>query len=467
MTDVDVIVLGSGFAGLRAAVAASSSGCSVLVVEAQSEIGGRSRFSWSNIMGAGTRFQREAGIDDSAKAMFEQYMRLNAFRLDASVAWALCEGAGKEIEWLADNGVEIRGVVPNESFEVPRIHRTRGGQQIIDVLTKLARTQGVDFALNHRVDCLLVEDGRVVGIEAAGEHLRSKAVVLATGGLGGNKELVNVWMPELANLAGDWVLPVGGDELAPYAQGDAIPLAESVGAQITGRDYYEATIRPGYVQVSNPALPGHLIMVDATGRRFVDETAGIAAMHGAFNSAVAPVFAIFDESAKLDYSPSGERPVEGSPKRRLHPDWVEDVVDAMVDKGDMVQAESLEELADVLGISREHLTTTIAKYNADVAVGFDSVQLKDSAVLRPVSEGPFYATEIRLSSIGFTGAGPRVNAHGEVLNTKHEVIPGLFAGGECAGGLAGPMSIGGNPTATCFAFGRIAGDSAAAFAVSH
>ena len=155
------------------------------------------------------------------------------------------------------------------------------------------------------------------------------------------------------------------------------------------------------------------------------------------------------------------------PKRRLHPDWVEDVVDAMVDKGDMVQAESLEELADVLGISREHLTTTIAKYNADVAVGFDSVQLKDSAVLRPVSEGPFYATEIRLSSIGFTGAGPRVNAHGEVLNTKHEVIPGLFAGGECAGGLAGPMSIGGNPTATCFAFGRIAGDSAAAFAVSH
>jgi len=104
MTDVDVIVLGSGFAGLRAAVAASSSGCSVLVVEAQGEIGGRSRFSWSNIMGAGTRFQREAGIEDSAKAMFDQYMRLNAFRLDASVAWALCEGAGKEIEWLADNG---------------------------------------------------------------------------------------------------------------------------------------------------------------------------------------------------------------------------------------------------------------------------------------------------------------------------------------------------------------------------
>ncbi len=467
MTDVDVIVLGSGFAGLRAAVAASSTGCSVLVVEAQSEIGGRSRYSWSNIMGAGTRFQREAGIEDSPKAMFDQYMRLNSFRLDASVAWALCEGAGTEIEWLADNGVEIRGVVPNESFEVPRIHRTRGGQQIIDVLTKLARAQGVDFALNHRVDRLLVEDGRVVGIEAAGEQLHAKAVVLATGGMGGNKELVNEWMPELANLAGDWVLPVGGDELAPYAQGDAIPLAQSVGAQITGRDYYEATIRPGYVQVSNPALPGHLILVDATGRRFVDETAGIAAMHGAFNSAVAPVYAIFDEAAKTEYRPSGAPAIEGQPKRRLHPDWVEDVVDAMVTQGDIVKAATIDDLADTLGIKRENLLSTVTQYNADVQAQFDSVQLKDSATLKPVSTGPFYATEIRLSSIGFTGAGPRVNAQGAVLNTNHEVIPGLFAGGECAGGLAGPMSIGGNPTATCFAFGRIAGDSAAAFAATH
>jgi fumarate reductase flavoprotein subunit len=148
MPDVDVIVLGSGFAGLRAAVAASAAGASVLVVEALGEIGGRSRFSWANIMGAGTRFQKELGIQDSAEAMYEQYMRLNAFQLDASVAWALCSGTGPEIEWLADNGAEIRGVVPNESFEVPRIHRTGGGQQLIDLLLKLARAQGVDFA-NH------------------------------------------------------------------------------------------------------------------------------------------------------------------------------------------------------------------------------------------------------------------------------------------------------------------------------
>jgi hypothetical protein len=204
--------------------------------------------------------------------------------------------------------------------------------------------------------------------------------------------------------------------------------------------------------------------VDATGRRFVDETAGIAAMHGAFNAAVAPVHAIFDEDAKTSYKPTGEKTPEGKPKRRLHPDWVEDVVDSMVRSQNFMKAQSLEVLAGLLGIQTNHLMATIDQYNADTALGFDSVQLKDAEVMRVVASAPFYATEIRLSSIGFTGAGPRVNAQGAVLNTKHQVIPGLFAGGECAGGLAGPMSIGGNPTATCFVFGRIAGESAAAFA---
>ena len=136
----------------------------------------------------------------------------------------------------------------------------------------------------------------------------------------------------------------------------------------------------------------------------------------------------------------------------------------MVENQHFVKAQSLKELSELLGIPSNHLIATIDQYNTDTALGFDSVQMKEAKVMRVVSSGPFYATEIRLSSIGFTGAGPRVNAQGAVLDTKHQVIPGLFAGGECAGGLAGPMSIGGNPTATCFVFGRIAGESAAAFA---
>ncbi|MFA7324807.1 MAG: FAD-dependent oxidoreductase [Candidatus Nanopelagicales bacterium] len=468
MPDFDVIVLGSGFTGLRAAVAASAAGASVLVVEALPEIGGRSQFSWARLMGAGTRFQRAQGIEDSPEALFAQYMRLHEYQIDAANAHELTFGMGKEIEWLADNGLEFKGVLPGETNEVNRIHRSGGGHKIIEVLLRLARAQGVDFAVNHRVDRLLVEDGRVIGIEASGEQLFAKAVVLATGGFGGNKELIKQWLPSIAELAGDWVLPVGGEELAKYAQGDAIALAEEVGAQISGRDLWEVTLRPGYVQVSRPELPGHVVMVDATGRRFVDELAGVAAMQGAVSHAQAPVHLIFDNASKTAYKPSGEILAPGEKKRYLHPDYVEDVVDAEVEKGNVIKADTIDELAERIGVSPASLRATLEQYNTDAKAGFDSVQLKSPAEMTPIEVGPFYATEMRLASIGFTGAGPRVNAKAAVLDRNNLPIPGLFAGGECASGIAGPGSAAdATPTATCLVFGRIAGESAAAFAASH
>lgn len=468
MSDFDVIVLGSGFTGLRAAVAASAAGASVLVVEALPELGGRSQFSWARLMGAGTRFQKAQGIDDTPEALFAQYMRLHEYQIDAANARELTFGMGREIEWLADNGLEFKGVLPGETNEVDRIHRSGGGHKIIEVLLRLARAQGVEFAVNQRVDRLITDDGRVIGVAVGDDELHAKAVVLATGGFGGNKDLIRQWLPSIAELAGDWVLPVGGEELAKYAQGDAIGLSSAVGAQIAGADLWEVTLRPGYVQVSRPELPGHVILVDSTGRRFVDELAGVAAMQGAVSHAKAPVHLIFDDAAKRDYRPSGEILAPGEKKRYLHPDYVEDVVDAEVEKGGIIKADTLDELAALIGINPASLRSTVDQYNADARLGHDSVQLKDPAQMSPIEVGPFYATEMRLASIGFTGAGPRVNSSAAVLDVHNLPIPGLFAGGECASGIAGPGSAAdATPTATCLVFGRIAGESAAAFAAAH
>ena len=466
MSDFDVIVLGSGFTGLRAAVAASAAGASVVVVEAQPELGGRSQYSFAHLMGAGTRFQREAGVEDSPEALFRQYMRLHEYQIDAANAHALTYGIGQEIEWLADNGLVVKGILPSETNEVSRIHRSGGGWKIIEVLLRLAREQGVEFILNTRVDRLLSQEGRVIGVQAAGEQLLSKAVVLATGGFGGNQELIQEWLPSVAELAGDWVLPVGGEELARFAQGDAIPLAAAVGAQIAGKDLWEVTLRPGYVQVSLPSLPGHMVLVDANGRRFVDECAGVAAMQGAVRHAQGPIHLIFDDAGKQAYAPSSNLQESGEKKRaRLHPDYVADVVDAEVARGSIVQADTIDELAEKIGIEPASLRGTLMQYNQDARAGYDSVQLKDPAEMRPIEVGPFYATEMRLASVGFTGAGPRVNARAEVLDQHNVPIPGLFAGGECASGIAGYGSaMDATPTATCLVFGRIAGDSAAAFA---
>ncbi|MDP2014051.1 MAG: FAD-binding protein, partial [Actinomycetota bacterium] len=249
-------------------------------------------------------------------------------------------------------------------------------------------------------------------------------------------------------------------------QGDAIPLALAVGAQIAGKDLWEVTLRPGYVQVSLPSLPGHVVLVDANGRRFVDECAGVAAMQGAVRHAQGPVHLIFDEAGKSAYTPSGDILAPGEKKRRLHPDYVQDVVDAEVERGSIVKADTIDELAAKIGVEPASLRGTLTQYNQDARDGYDSVQLKDPTQMRPIETGPFYATEMRLASVGFTGAGPRVNARAAVLDQHNLPIPGLFAGGECASGIAGYGSaMDATPTATCLVFGRIAGESAAAFAL--
>lgn len=465
MADYDVIVLGSGFTGLRAAISASASGASVLLVEAQPELGGRSQFSWAGIMGAGTRFQQELGIVDSPDLLLQQYLRVNNWQVDAGVAKALAYGCGPEIEYLADRGLEIRGINADDGQETARVHRTSGGAAIIAILSAEMRAAGVDIALNKRVTKLLTSDSGVVGIATDESEVSANAVVLATGGMGGNRTLIETWLPSLARQGGAWLAPVGGDELGRFAQGDALMLAQQAGAQIAGIDMWEATIRPGFTQVSNPALPGWLVMIDGTGRRFVDETAGIAVMQGAITAAQAPIYAIFDQEAKHAYRPSGVKSADPRDRRRLHPDWVEDTIDAMVRAGRVVSADSVGSLADQIGVNTAALTATLNHYNEDVAAGSDSDQLKDPTTMLPITTPPFFAAELRLSSVGFTAVGPRVNAQAKVISTLNTPIPGLFAGGECAGGIVGHMHLGGNPVASCLVFGRIAGQSAANYSL--
>jgi succinate dehydrogenase/fumarate reductase flavoprotein subunit len=462
VVDFDVVVLGSGFAGLRAAIAASEGGASVLVIEAQADVGGRSQYSSAGIMAAGTRFQRALGIEDSADLLFEQYQRANHWQIDAGVAHRLAHGCATEVEWLADQGLEIKGVLPSPDSDVPRTHRTPGGQAIIELLRTRARAQGCEFAVGRRVERLVVTDGVVTGVATADEELVAGAVVLATGGLGGNPDLLRRFAPSLVAATGDWLVPVGGRELAPYASGDAIGLAEGVGAALAGIDMWEATIRPGYVEVSSQMLPGWVMVVDRSGRRVVDETAGIVAMQSALLVAGGEVYAVFDEAAREAGDPP-PTPAGASRPRRINPDWRPEVIEAMVRDGKVVRAETLAGLADQIGVPATGLQATVGRYNGFVADGADLDHRKDPAGMRPIGDGPYYAVALRLGSVAYTSAGPRIDADAQVIGADNAPIPGLYAAGECAGGVVG-MHMAGNPVASCLVFGRVAGAGAAQFA---
>ena len=105
MPDFDVAVIGSGFAGLTAAITARQQGASVLLLEGSSELGGSSRLSGGKLMGACTRMQAEKGIVDDPEDMYRFYMALNRFRLEPAVVRTLCYQSGATIDWLQDVGV--------------------------------------------------------------------------------------------------------------------------------------------------------------------------------------------------------------------------------------------------------------------------------------------------------------------------------------------------------------------------
>jgi fumarate reductase flavoprotein subunit len=119
-------------------------------------------------------------------------------------------------------------------------------------------------------------------------------------------------------------------------------------------------------------------------------------------------------------------------------------------------------LAGLIGVPERNLTGTIERYNADFDAGADQMFFKSHALMRRVSDPPYYATELRLAHLSVTATGLRIDPEAHVLDEASAPIPGLFAAGECTGGVLGEVYVGnGNAYSNSLVFGRIAGAQAA------
>ncbi len=463
MTDYDVAVVGTGAAGLCAALEASAAGAGVLLIEGSDTIGGSSRLSSGVIMGAGTRYQKAAGIEDSADDLFAFYMSTNHWKVEPPVVRALAENAGPTIDWLGDLGAPFWDQIYFSGDEPKaRGHVVIGeGQAIVDTLhAEVRRRDNIEIALGRRVDRLLVSDGRVVGVADGDDELRAGAVVLALGGFGANPELLDELIPEVRRRSGGFFWYVGADT----SRGDAFALGASVDAQVLGHGRCQINVRPDFAHLPDAYLPGWLVMVNAEGRRFFNEMSPYSVTQPIFLGQPHPIHAIFDEAAK-----TAAQPKSTFSMKKVHipgadwEDWVEPVIDEMLTQGKVVRADTVEALASAIGVPPAALAGTVARYNADVEAGADSMYLKEPSVMRPIATGPFYAVEVRLAQLGLTSVGLRIDADARVVDTASATVPGLFAAGECTGGVLGDVYMGsGNSLANCLTFGRIAGRSAAA-----
>ncbi|MFI5609616.1 FAD-dependent oxidoreductase [Amycolatopsis sp. NPDC051903] len=520
MTDVDTVVIGSGAAGLAAALAAASRGADVVVLEAAERFGGSTAVSGGQVWAPGNHLlagdSAEAalaychaaapGRDPELVGAFVRAVPavVRAVEEHSPIRFRLVEGypdtfaelpGGRRARHVEVDPVAAQGfaellwpspfgapVLTNDEFFEHRLFaggappfaviekRLAAGEVTLGAglvagLLRGCRDAGVELVRGRRVRRLLTGDGRVTGVGTDGDgRLSARRVVLATGGFEHDAALRS------ALLSGPLTHPV----TPPVQYGDGLRLAGAAGAQLarTGEYWswpsYQAPGRYWPDEAGTPQaqlvlhernLP-HVIWVNAAGRRFVNESS--------HNCALA--FAELDPTTHRprnlpawaigDAQFRARYPVAGAAPGEPLPEW-------------LLSADTLDELAASAGIDAAGLRDTVTRFNAAVAAGGDPEfhrgettyerAFGDATAAHPnlgtIAEPPFFALAVRAGAVGTKG-GARTDHRARVLDWSDRPIPGLYAAGNTAAAVFGPGTIAGGITiASALTWGWLAGSA--------
>jgi predicted oxidoreductase len=465
--DADVIVVGTGIAGLSAALEASAQGARVLLLDANS-VGGGHAVKAGGFALVDTALQRSKGITDSPGLAFGDWA-VRGKNPDAYWAYRYAEDSSSEVyDWLVNHGVVFHMVLPTNEDSVPRFHFTRGTavNAVVPLLRQMLYDTNIDFRWNTRAVALVRLGGRINGVltrnERTGEEqlLRAGAVLLATGGLQNNLQQVR------DNWAAGTTKPSrllrGAGQ---FATGDGYRLAEWAGADMLNMDrqviFYNGIPNPRDASSESGLLAQNpmAIWVNSTGRRFVNEDANIRVVTDAVSNIDDPGYwMIFDADGARRFG------LRGAP-------WIsrDTVNDEVLNNPTLVsQANTISELAKRAGLPEHGLRTTVETWNRMVAVGEDYIFQRfekgtpPDRSIKTISKPPFYAARTYPMTRKNMG-GPAINHNGQVLNSNRVAIPGLFAAGELTGvaGINGSYGGAGTFLGPSVYTGRIAGAAAA------
>ena len=490
--EADVVVVGAGGAGMTAAITAADAGKKVIVLESQALVGGNSVRATGGLNAAETEaqqkntFEEAAGVEktlESAKSYAdnETITRLAAevqkqwdayqaapegyfdsvelMELDTMIGGkgindpalvaTLCEGSAPAVAWLSGIGIDLPSVSSFGGASVKRIHRPLDGEgkvvsvgsYMIPKLEENMTSRGVQLLTQTTANSLLTdESGAVTGVQAVDRNgntvtVNAKAVVLATGGFGANLEMVEQYAPQLKGFM---------TTNAPGILGQGIEMAVAAGAATVDMDQIQIhpTVQADTAALITEGLRGDgAILVNAEGKRFVDEV-GTRDVVSAAEIAQTGSYSWLVVDQKMADASS--------------------VIQGYISKGYTVTGSTAEELAAAAGMDEAAFAATLEAWNGYVEAGSDP-EFGRTSFAEPLDTAPYYAIKVT-AGVHHTMGGLAIDTSAAVLNEKGEAIPGLYAAGEVTGGVHGANRLGGNAVSDFTVFGRIAGESAAAFA---
>ena len=487
-------LLGGGGAGLTASITAAQNGAKVILVEKAGSLGGNTLIAGQGFNACDPERQANTEMSEALLGQLKSYLDLDpadfgafaevletvkgqindyiasgsttlfdspelhmlhtymggkrtgldgtVIEPDLELARTFATNALDALEWAESIGAQWNDTTSTILGAMwPRSHGLANGN-VITILTDAAKANGVEIVTDTRANELIVENGKVVGVKATtseGANVTLHAnsgVVLATGGFSANAPMVveyNNYWPGLSDT-----MPSTN---APTITGDGIVMAKAVGADLVGMGF--AQLMPSSHPVDGSLFSGiwgsaeTQVFVNKEGKRYVNEYAERDVLSKAALAQTDGIFYII-----CDNKIAKNADVAG-----------------MEAKGNVVVADTLEELAEKLGIPADTFVETIERYNS-----FVDAQ-KDDDFGKPlfgekIDEAPFVATP-RSPSLHHTMGGVKIDTNTHVISTEGNVIDGLYAAGEVTGGLHAGNRLGGNAMTDFLVFGRIAGENAA------
>ena len=459
----DVLVAGSGAAGVSAAIEARQAGASVLLVESLPRFGGSSAMSGGVVYaGGGTALQQALKIQDSAEAMYHLIAGAGGKHPELDKIQLYCEQSAAHFDWLVAQGVPYNDKLatakglpmgdeslyfsgtelawparelarPAPRGHVPGVPGMNGGRRLMQALLPRAEALGVSLRANVAAHRLVTEsDGRIAGVLVSieGEPRTiavNRGLVLACGGFIHNREMLQRYAPELYDCSVPW--GNAGD------LGDGINMGIAVGGAAL-RMHQGFAIAPLYPPEN--VLSG--IVVNTSGQRFISEES----YHGVLGDAIA-------------YHQQGRAWLitdQGSSYRTHQDNFLP-----------VAQGNSIGDIAGQLDFPQGALQHTVAYYNRHAGNGDDPLFRKSQPYLRPLQGPPYRAWDLSVANAFFpahTFGGLHTTTDGQVINSFGNAIPGLYAAGRTSAGLpTAPYIASGLSVGDCTFFGRRAGLAAA------